>query len=529
MLTPTTRTTTTVSGWCARESDPAPYTGLRSVERAWLACRRRKRSTVRACLYEHGLLDNLVATRDALRGQNWRPSPPVVFTVEQPKAREVYAAQFEDRVVHHWLVPQLEAVIDRDFIHDAASNRVGRGSHFAVKRLQSFMRRHQGQGWFLQLDVANFFNSIHHPTLLALLAAKLRKAVRQRGMELEQARLCYRIASRIIRQPCAAEGIRLASARGEQNRVPAHKRLESAPPETGLPIGNLTSQFFANLYLNELDQFVKHELKCSGYVRYVDDCILVHRDREVLAQWHERIGAFLTIALRLKLKSGQILAPVGNGADFLGYIVRPGYLLVRRRVVGNLRERLKALEGELLRRCSGGLVLSLPAPVRERLRATLASYWGHFRHAASHHLCQRIFTSFPWLGLLFRDPVNPRPRWQPALVSSLASQWRYFQQEYPSCLLIIQCGRRLLVNAYLPGLAPYAGLSRIRAWSTPLRQLAALECRLRRYRYSYLFCAEEGFLRGGLKRRVVRRIWLHETPSPRNPRGEGVSCKLLTV
>lgn len=492
----------------------AAYADLRSVERAYRACRRRKRGTVRACLYEQQLLDNLVTTRDALQAQSWRPGPPVVFTVTRPKAREVYAAQFEDRVVHHWLVEQLEAVIDRDFIHDAASNRKGRGTHFAVERLQSFMRRQGGKGWFLQLDIANFFNSIHRPTLLALLAHKLEKAVRRERMGVAQARLCYRIARRIILQPCAKQAIHLCTA-DEYRRVPQHKRLENAATDCGIPIGNLTSQFFANLYLNELDQFVKHTLKCRHYVRYVDDFILLGADRGQLVQWQGAITCFLKQRLRLQVKEGVVLAPLGNGADFLGYVVRPGYRLVRRRVVGNLHEKLAQHERAMVRRHANGVLLELAPGMREGLRATLASYWGHFRHANSFNLRQRLFRRFAWLHMLFINGEQLQPRWQPWQVSSMASQWRYFQAMRWAEVLLIQCGSLLLCNVPLEGATAYAGGSRITAWALPIQRLAATEQMLRRDGRSYAWCDEQGYLRGGLKRRVLRRLWLSGAEPPR--------------
>ena len=229
---------------------------------------------------------------------------------------------------------------------------------------------------------------------------------------------------------------------------------------------------------------------------------------EQLAQWRDELSAFLATELHLGLKERTEPAPLGNGADFLGYIVRPGYRLVRRRVVGNLHERLVAFERELVRRNRAGTSIDLPLAARQRLQAILASYWGHFRHADSYRLRQGIFRDFPWLHLFFRDPVDLRPRWQPILVSSLASLWRYFEREFPACLLIVQCGRQLLLNAELPGLPPYRGPARLRAWRVEIGNLAGLQARLRRYRCSYLFCSEEGYLQGGLKRRVLRRIWL---------------------
>jgi hypothetical protein len=442
-------------------------------------------------------------------------------------------------------------------------------------------------GYFLQLDIANFFNGIHQPTLLELLAKKLRKAVRRRGMDVEQARLCYQVAREIIRQPCAAEAIRLPSAQPAQNRVPPHKRLENAPPDTGLPIGNLTSQFFANVYLNELDQFVKHELKCRHYVRYVDDFVLLHEDREQLVRWREAIAIFLRERLRLELKPRDRLAPLGNGADFLGYIVRPDYRLVRRRVVGNLRERLARHAAELCRPHRGGMLLDLRPEPRDALRATLASYWGHFRHADSHRLRRSILRRYAWLNGLFDDAApataldsrvrgndgsvrgqdggalhgtgggdlrgdaplpsfrtgaqrtirNPggwhaldsrvrgndgsvrgndggvpadatlTPRWEAPQAASMAAQWRWFRRNWPDAVLLMQCGRHLLLAEPLPGARAYDGPSRIEAWRVPIGALGAIRRHCERRRKAYLFVSEQGWHRGGLKRRCLRLLW----------------------
>jgi RNA-directed DNA polymerase len=145
------------------------FLDLEAIHDAWRHCRRRKRGTPQAQRYEMRLLDNLVDTVQALEAGTWTPASPVCFTVPWPKAREIHAAAFADRVVHHWLVPSLEALYEPVFIHDLYSNRRGKGTHAAVRRLQSFMHSLQAQGagtgtaqagYFLQLDVANFFVSL---------------------------------------------------------------------------------------------------------------------------------------------------------------------------------------------------------------------------------------------------------------------------------------------------------------------------------------------------------------------------------
>jgi len=158
--------------------------------------------------------------------------------------------------------------------------------------------------------------------------------------------------------------------------VPAHKRLENAEPGCGLPIGNLSSQFFANVYLDRLDQFVKHELRAPRYLRYVDDFVLLHRDRAQLEEWCRRIETFLRAELRLELKADIRLRPLSAGIDFLGYVVYPTHTRVRRRVV---RHAMAALSGRTRSRDD-----------RDRRASVLASYLGHFAHANAHRLSELL-------------------------------------------------------------------------------------------------------------------------------------------
>ena len=132
--------------------------------------------------------------------------------------------------------------------------------------------------------------------------------------------------------------------------MPPHKTLTGVPKNKGLPIGNLNSQFFANVYLDGFDHYVKHTLKCRHYIRYCDDFILLSHDPEQLREWRERIAEFLRDRLALELNPNrERLRPVSDGIDFLGYIVRREYMLVRRRVVSNLKQKLKAFEAEFVR------------------------------------------------------------------------------------------------------------------------------------------------------------------------------------
>ena len=172
--------------------------------------------------------------------------------------------------------------------------------------------------------------------------------------------------------------------------------MENAPAGCGLPIGNLSSQFFANVYLDRLDQFVKHTLKAKRYLRFVDDFVLVHHDRAVLEGWQREIEAFLGRELRLKLKDDIRLRPLSAGIDFLGYIVYPTHRRVRRRVLQHAHEALGAWHAAHVRQ---GKAWASPAEFRQ-LNAVWASYQGHMRHAQTYKLLQRFVARQPWLSTL---------------------------------------------------------------------------------------------------------------------------------
>ena len=490
---------------------------FRSLYYAWQQCRRRKSVTPQAQRYELHLLDNLITTVQALEQESWQPAPPVCFAVSQPKAREIHAAAFTDRVVHHWLVPRLEVLFEPIFIHDVYSNRKGKGTHTAVKRLQGFMRsiRHKRRcmnrasaelnkidrmcdkkhvaGYFLQLDIKNFFNSVDLPILFQLIQHRLRKAMRCGQITTEDARFLRNLVHTILKQDIGKTSVEIGDQMSLM-RIPPHKRLANAGYEKGLPIGNLTSQFFANVYLNELDQFVKHRLKCKHYLRYVDDFVLLHPDQHQLRAWEQRIENFLAETLKLQLRDRSILKPFSSGADFLGYVVRPNYCLVRRRVIGNLNAKLHAYSRTLLcKNRAGETALNLPWVKREQLQAMLASYLGHFSHAHCHALLGGLLRRHVWLNMVFSLRGHRLlPRWEPASVSSYRSQCNWFRRQFPAAHVTIQRGCQTDI------FSPWQ-----RHHPIPGDAGKAL-----RYRVKRIVVREQGYLKGGLKRRVLEKATL---------------------
>ena len=409
---------------------------FQSLHRAYLACRRGKRGKQSALAFEWDLEENLAALRDELASGRYRPSPSACFVDQRNKAREIFAADFRDRVVHHAIVGLLEPDWERVFIHDSYACRKGKGTHAAVRRLRRFTRSVTGNGaaraWYLHLDVRSYFMSIRRDILYAMVAERIRS------------RSVRRLAEIVIFHDCTEDPIFLDSPK-RLRALPQGKSLFHVGKERGLPIGNHTSQFFANVYLNGLDQFVKHTLKCRRYLRYCDDFALLNRDRERLVGWAAAIEAYLRDELDLALNPRRRLRPVSDGIDFVSYVVRPGYVLVRRRVVRACKRKIERAKGDLVQSSGGTEIVLYDRGKADRLHAAVSSYLGHFRHANAFDLCERILGR-PWLRDFFSITIEGRTvrlarlYLPPARPRGLPGQWHHFRHAFPGRIVFVQVG-----------------------------------------------------------------------------------------
>ncbi len=343
----------------------------------YLACRRNKRNTINALKFEINAEENILKLENELKSKIYHPSRSILFAARNPKLREIFAADFRDRVVHHILVDYLERIWERIFIHDSYACRKGKGTHAAVMRLQSFLQKASKNGsaraYYLQLDIKDFFTSIDKGILFKTLQKKIRS------------KEALWLTEKIIFWDCTRSFI-LRDREGVLKNIPPHKSIFGKDNKRGLPIGNLTSQFFANVYLNELDQFVKHTLKARFYIRYVDDFVLLSDNIDTLIKWRQDIETFLAEKLLLRLHPNRRkLQPISNGIDFLGYIIRRDYILVRRRVINNLKSRLRRF----------ARMAQNPANSINALRACVQSYLAHFKWADSYNLVKSLGVQNP--------------------------------------------------------------------------------------------------------------------------------------
>jgi RNA-directed DNA polymerase len=360
-----TTTTRTTSGSRALSADlsVAPFQ-FEDLVQAYYDCRRNKRNSASARLFEKDMEINLLDLHDDLIAGTYRPGRSICFVVTRPKAREVWAAAFRDRVVHHLMYNHVAPRFYASFIADSCACIPDRGTLYAATRLESKIRS-ASENWskpvfYLKCDLANFF--------VAIDKAVLRKQLQARITEPWWLALATQI---LMHDP--REDYETRSPAHLFNRVPQHKRLVAQPARLGLPIGNLSSQFFANVYLDALDQFAKHRLGAKHYIRYVDDFVFLHESPQQLNEWLAQVEAFLP-GLGAKLNPTKtILQPVDRGVDFVGHVIKPWRRTTRKRSLAQALKRTAAAPAEDLRETANSYFgLLSQASHSEKDRAVLA-------------------------------------------------------------------------------------------------------------------------------------------------------------
>ena len=379
---------------------------FQNLLKAYYQCRKGKRKTTSAAKFEINFESELLKLRDELKSHTYQPGHSICFAITDPKLREVWAADFRDRIIHHLLVIYLEPIWERIFIFHSYACRRSKGAHKAIRYLKKAICPDL---FFLQADIQSFFVSMDKDVLFSLIKKRINNPE------------ILWLAEKIIFHDPTTNYI----PRGDLNllrSVPLHKSL-FGKTNCGLPIGNLTSQFFANVYLNELDQFVKHRLKCRHYFRYMDDLLLLASSKEQLLKWRDDIKTFVEINLKLKLHpKKQILQPVTNGINFCGYIVKPDYTLIRRRTVKKLKSKLWHFNEKNLSKISPNerpraydmvfenpfIAFDSPESLADfqHIFSSINSVYGFFKHANCYNLRKTLYKKHFGILKLYLSPNN---------------------------------------------------------------------------------------------------------------------------
>ena len=287
---------------------------MKNLILAWKKARKGKTKKKDVIDFERNIRRNLLKLREELLKQTYKPESLVTFILRDPKTRKISKSVFRDRIVHHILVRVIEPIFDKSFIYDSCANRIGKGNLFALKRFELFKRRVtynlKSEAFCLKADIKHYFQEVNHEILLMIIKRKI--------TDEKVIQLIWKIL----------------------------KNYLDKSNNQGMPLGNLTSQFFANVYLNELDYFVKHKLRAKYYIRYVDDFVILHESKGQLECWKNKIDEFLNKELNLELHPDKSkIISLSRGIDFIGFRNFYHFRLLRKRNKRSMKRKIKLFHG----------------------------------------------------------------------------------------------------------------------------------------------------------------------------------------
>lgn len=320
------------------------YDDITSVENlleAWKEFLRGKKKKIDVQIFERALMQNIISLHQDLKTKTYKHSAYEAFNISDPKPRVIHKAKVRDRLLHHALFRYLYPFFDKIFIADSYSCRLGKGTHKAVKRFNYFYlkdsKNNTKQVWVLKCDIRKFFDSINHEILI--------KIISEYVSDKEIVDLLRRIISSFYKTEIGV----------------------------GLPLGNLTSQLFVNIYMNTFDQFVKHKLKAKHYIRYSDDFVILSADKKWLEEILPKISDFLNKELKLSLHPNKVsIETFGSGVDFLGWVNFPDHKTLRTTAKRKMFKRL----------------------TESQKKETLMSYLGMLSHGNTNIIKQKIIREY---------------------------------------------------------------------------------------------------------------------------------------
>lgn len=319
-----------------------------------------KRQNNKATTSNYHFMSELLVLQDELQKGAYRPAPYRNRIIREPKVRHIQAPDFRDRIVHHAIHSVLSPFYERHFIPDSYACRTGRGIHRATARIQTFLRHSPVPLYVCKLDISKYYASINQTRLKQLLTAKINDP-----------------------ELLALLDVIIDSTNGgtEHNHLFAPDSYFHTKGPRGIPIGNLTSQLFANIYLHHADMFAKQQLKIHHYIRYMDDILIFHEDKAQLRIWQQAMTNFFYEELYLTVNPHKIRTyPARLGVDFVGYIIYPHSMRLRGSSVRRFKKRYRRQLRDLL---TGKIS-------QERLKASFKSWTAHASHADTKQLVQHL-------------------------------------------------------------------------------------------------------------------------------------------
>lgn len=366
----------------------SPQQLLADLYKAYKDARKHKRKRFYQLQFELDFECELVALRDELMAHTYSPSISTCFIINDPKKREIFAAEFRDRIVHHLYYNYTSPLFERLFIVDSYSCRKNKGTHYGIKRLQhhirSVSRNYTRRCYVMKIDILGYFMHISRSRLLDICLNDLVKMAHRESdvagkmwCEKLDYELLFYLSGVIIRNN-PLENCKIKGAESDWQGLPRSKSLFHSNKGCGLPIGNLTSQLFSNVYLNELDCFVKRSLPQFAYGRYVDDAFFVSSSKSALREIIPLLNAFLSSLLNLELHRNKLfITDVRYGVEFLGSYSKPYRCYIANRSFMRMKKKIVALNS-----CTNAHLLM----------ASFNSFLGVLSHYATYRMRKRLFS-----------------------------------------------------------------------------------------------------------------------------------------
>lgn len=380
---------------------------------AYFECRKNKRGTANAIAFEADYENRLIELWQEINVGSYEPGRSIAFMVTEPVQREVFAADFRDRIVHHLIINKLNHLFEERFIEDSYSCREGKGTLYGINRISEFIKKcsdnYSKDCFILKMDIQSFFMSIDKKILFE----ELKKFVLTKYEGEDKLLLIELIEKIIFNSPeknCFIKG-----KKSDWIGLPASKSLFSVAKGKGLPIGNLTSQVFANFYLDFFDKYVKQDCGIKYYGRYVDDFVIVHEDKNYLIKLQEQLKAFMAAKLTLRIHPRKIyLQHYSKGVKFIGAVVKPNREYIGNRTKGNMYAKIAEFNSQLKNNPENAKA------ILQDLVPSLNSYLGFMIHYKSYNIRKKMLEKKlapEWKKYVIIDPemnkVSPKEKYKP--------------------------------------------------------------------------------------------------------------------
>jgi retron-type reverse transcriptase len=367
---------------------------LLDLFRAYFDTRKNKRKTANALAFEAGYEEKLFKLYNEIINRKYKIGQSICFMVQKPVKREIFAADFRDRIVHHLIFNYINPIFERHFIKDSYSCRVGKGTSEGIRRVDHFIRscseNYQKDCWILKLDIQGYFMAMDRNILYRKIENKLRLV---KNADFDVGLILYLIHEVIFNDPTI--NCHIKGKREDWAGLPKSKSLFFSEKGRGFPIGNLTSQLFGNIYLDGLDHFVREKIGVKHYGRYVDDMVFVHTDKNFLKAIVSKIKDYLKIELELTLHPKKIyLQNFLKGVYFLGVFIKPYRIYIGRKTKYNFYEKIKIWNE---------VVLENPDLIdKNKIKKFIAcvnSYLGIMKHYKTYRLRKNIIIKILKFGI----------------------------------------------------------------------------------------------------------------------------------